>query len=503
MLRPRWRYFCIVYLMLGAVAAMVGAAIPNAQAATPAGYSASGIDVSVFQGSVNWSAVKATGVSFAYIRASEQSHIPDANYATNFANAKAQGLLVGAYHRARPDASSGSAQALYFLDHAQFANDGKTLPPVVDMEWPRAGWTSPTGKPLNDCYNMTPAQLVAWTRAFLSEVTARTGRLGVIYTSTSWWNKCTSSNTTFGQHPLWVARYSTSPLPLPAGWSNLTFWQYSGTGTLPGGSPVDQDVFRGDLATLRQLAAGVGYHVLTSDGDVHGYGVPSYGSDKGKYPMATTAVGIAADLGTRGYWIAKSDGGVSNFNAPWYGSLRGWLPAGQKVRGIAATSTGGYLVLTSNGGVHNYGTPWYGSDANRLPTGITAVAIAANPATGGYWILKSNGGVDPFNAPWFGSLKGQVPAGQKVTGIAANPNRGYLVLTSDGNVHNYGSPWYGSDTAKLPSGVTAAAIAADRATGGYWILKSDGGLDPFNAAWYGSLSGQLPAGQAVSGIAGA
>ena len=81
---------------------------------------------------------------------------------------------------------------------------------------------------------------------------------------------------------------------------------------------------------------GLGYHELTSDGAVHAYGAPWYGSDAGKYPGGVSAVALAADPKTGGYWILKSDGGVDNFNAPWYGSMRGQVPAGQKVTGIAA-----------------------------------------------------------------------------------------------------------------------------------------------------------------------
>ena len=172
------------------------------------------------------------------------------------------------------------------------------------------------------------------------------------------------------------------------------------------------------LVTLDALR-GLGYHALTSNGGVHNYGAPWYGSDAGKYPAGVSAVGLAADPKTGGYWILKSDGGVDNFNAPWYGSMRGQVPAGQKVTEIAGTAGGGYLILTSNGGVHNYGAAWYGSDAGKYPAGVSAVGLAADPKTGGYWILKSDGGVDNFNAPWYGSMRGQVPAGQAVTGIAA------------------------------------------------------------------------------------
>jgi glycosyl hydrolase family 25 len=189
-----------------------------------------------------------------HLRASEQADTPDASFLANYLGAKAQGLFVGAYHRAKPDASSGTAQADYFLDHAQFSNDGTTLPPVVDMEWPRSGWTGPQGEPLNSCYNMTPAQVVAWTRAFLAEVATRTGRPGAVYTSAGWWNLCTNSDTTFGQNRLWVARYNSNPLPLPAGWAGFAFWQYTNTGRLSNGQILDEDVFSGDGAALASLA---------------------------------------------------------------------------------------------------------------------------------------------------------------------------------------------------------------------------------------------------------
>jgi peptidoglycan/xylan/chitin deacetylase (PgdA/CDA1 family) len=163
----------------------------------------------------------------------------------------------------------------------------------------------------------------------------------------------------------------------------------------------------------------LGYNVLTSDGGVHNYGTPWYGSDAGKLAAGVAAAGLAADTDTGGYWIAKSDGGVDAFHAPWRGSLRTQVPAGQTVTGIAGTPGGGYLILTSDGGVHNYGTPWYGSDAGKLAAGVAAAGLAANRATGGYWIAKSDGGVDAFHAPWRGSLRTQVPAGQTVTGMAA------------------------------------------------------------------------------------
>jgi peptidoglycan/xylan/chitin deacetylase (PgdA/CDA1 family) len=162
---------------------------------------------------------------------------------------------------------------------------------------------------------------------------------------------------------------------------------------------------------------GTGYQVLTSDGGVHNFGAPWYGSAAGTLGPGVTAVGLATDPATGGYWIVMSSGRVVAYNAPWYGSLAGQLPSGQTITGITASPSGGYLVLTSDGGVHNFGAPWYGSAAGTLGTGVTATGLTAAPATGGYVILKSDGGVANYHAPWYGSLAGILPSGQAVTAI--------------------------------------------------------------------------------------
>ncbi len=240
--------------LLGALFGAAALPAPPA-AAAPAGYPISGIDVSAFQGSINWTAVAAGGAQFAYIRASEQAGIPDAFFAANLQAAKANGIYAGAYHRARPDVSSGEAQADYLIDHAGYADDGRTLPPMLDIEWPRSDWTG-----LNACYNLTPAQISAWIRAFVDRVAMRTGRLATIYTNPNWWNPCTANNATFGANPLFNSGYLPTPPPPPAGWTRWTLWQYANAGSLPG----DQDVFNGDYAALARLAGGVPFGLLAS-----------------------------------------------------------------------------------------------------------------------------------------------------------------------------------------------------------------------------------------------
>jgi GH25 family lysozyme M1 (1,4-beta-N-acetylmuramidase) len=240
----RGRGWLLVAAMVVAALAPGGVAGSPARAA-PAGYPVTGIDVSAYQGQVDWAAVAAGGAKFAYVRASEQANIPDSYFAANYQAAKANGLYVGAYHRARPDLSSGKAQADFFIDHAGYLADGKTLPPMLDIEWPRANWTG-----LNDSYNMTAAQLSAWIKDFVGEVARRTGQRAMIYTNTNWWNPCTGNNAAFGSYPLFIAGYTPTPPALPAGWTKWTFWQYSDSGTLPG----DQDVFSGDPVSLTRLA---------------------------------------------------------------------------------------------------------------------------------------------------------------------------------------------------------------------------------------------------------
>ena len=244
-------------------------------------------------------------------------------------------------------------------------------------------------------------------------------------------------------------------------------------------------------------STGNGYQVLTSNGGVHNFGAPWYGSANGTLG-SLKAVGLAVDPDTGGYWILKSNGGVGSYHAPWHGSLAGKLGAGVKVTAIAA-SRGGYLILTSDGAVHGFGAPTFGSAKGTLGTS-TAVGLAVDADTGGYWILKSNGGVGSYHAPWYGSLAGHIASGA-APAIAASPQGGYLVLTSNGGVHSFGAPWYGSANGTLGS-LKAVGLAVDAATGGYWILKSNGGVGSYHAPWHGSLAGHIASGAAPA-IAGA
>src|SRR4029077_17345536 len=70
-----------------------------------------GIDVSHYQGFINWTSAKNSGVSFAWAKATESTTFTDSFFTVNEANAHAAGVLIGAYHFARPEDNIGLAGA--------------------------------------------------------------------------------------------------------------------------------------------------------------------------------------------------------------------------------------------------------------------------------------------------------------------------------------------------------------------------------------------------------
>lgn len=227
--------------VLAALVSASGPGIASAAAAVPV----QGLDVSDHQTSINWIKVHSSGAQFAYVKATEGTSFTNARFASEYDGSYQAGLIRGAYHFARPNTSSGAAQARYFVAHGGgWRADGRTLPGALDME------PNPYG---HTCYGLSRSAMVAWIAAFAGTYHALTSRWPVIYTARNWWAACTGGYTGFAaQDPLWVARYAASPGALPAGWSFYTFWQYAPNGTFPG----DQDIFNGSNARLRTLAVG-------------------------------------------------------------------------------------------------------------------------------------------------------------------------------------------------------------------------------------------------------
>jgi GH25 family lysozyme M1 (1,4-beta-N-acetylmuramidase) len=204
-----------------------------------------GVDVSSFQGDIDWRAVRAAGYVFGFAKATEGLDFRDRRFTAGRWTAMAAARLVrGAYHFARPQPGrSGRDEARHFCRVVQSVGgwrDGD-LPPCLDVEWAKG---------------LGPQQVVRWCSDFCDEVKRQTGRDCIVYTGGFWKN--------LGRVPaparggvLWIAHYGVDRPVLPAGWKTWTFWQFSDKGRVPGiHGAVDVNYFNGDQAALRRLTQG-------------------------------------------------------------------------------------------------------------------------------------------------------------------------------------------------------------------------------------------------------
>ncbi len=213
-----------------------------------------GVDVSSYQGSINWSSVYGDGVRFASAKATESTGYTDAYFAGNMNNGKAAGLQMCAYHFAHPESTCPSAQVNHFWSVAgsKITADGKSVYPMVDCEV-FSGVTCSEGT-YTTWYNDYSTDLKAKTANFLHPV---------IYVSA-----CAASHlSTAITLSAWIADYNGENLYTGNPWTTCcgddrwgstscnantwTYWQVSSTGAISGISGnVDLDAYNGTLADL-------------------------------------------------------------------------------------------------------------------------------------------------------------------------------------------------------------------------------------------------------------
>lgn len=207
-----------------------------------------GIDVSHWQGTIDWTKVAAAGKRFVFMKATEDVDYLDPTFQTNRAGARANGLLVGAYHFAQPDASAGDArrEARYFVSVAD-PQPGDLLP-VLDLETSRG---------------LDQEGVTRWARAWVAEVRKLTGVIPLVYTSPYGWLTRTGDTPLLARDgaPLWVAHWDVSSPTVPAeNWDghDWVVWQHSSTGQVRGISGnVDLDRLAGERLgriTIRRLS---------------------------------------------------------------------------------------------------------------------------------------------------------------------------------------------------------------------------------------------------------
>jgi lysozyme len=195
--------------------------------APDAGSPVKGIDVSQYQGSINFTEVAISGVHFVFAKA-DQGAFVDPKYATYKKDAASAGLKFGAYQFFEPN-QDPVTQANKFL--ADAALGPGNLIPVLDVE-------SNGG--------LSPSALKKSASSWLQTVQASLGVKPLIYTDKSIWESDVEAGLAAEGYPLWVASWTAPPPHLPSEWSNWEFWQYSDIGKVPGISgPVDLDEFNG------------------------------------------------------------------------------------------------------------------------------------------------------------------------------------------------------------------------------------------------------------------
>jgi lysozyme len=214
-----------------------------------------GIDVSNFQGSINWGSVHANGANYAYAKATEGTTFTDAFFSGNMSNGKANGMQMGAYHFAHPENNCVSPESNHFWAVAggKILNDGKSIFPTLDLEVFSG----------HSCQN----SYTDWCNQWATNVKGKTANFlhPILYISAC--NACTvNSALTLSA---WIADYNGGNLytgnpwtvccSCSAAWGSSscnnntwTFWQVSSSGSIGGVSGnCDFDAYNGTLSELK------------------------------------------------------------------------------------------------------------------------------------------------------------------------------------------------------------------------------------------------------------
>ncbi len=318
-------------LLAGSAARSPVSAPARLPALTPAASAVQGIDVADDDhpsgAAIDWAKVATAGYRFAFIKVSEGSYYVNRYYARDSAGAQAAGLFVAPYAFAIPNFSTGTLQADYAINASGYAPDGNILAPILDIEYdPYAGLD---GTPAGSwCYGLSPARMVAWIGAFITEASRRTGQIPIIYTTAQWWDRCTRDSPKFRADPLWISGNNakdTAPA-MPAAWPTWAFWQYTYQARVPGirvatdasylssttlqlAAPATQsDQAGSDVSLTVRLLDGGGAVTYTASGLPPGVSIdPATGAIGGTLPAGPAAFPISIVAAARGKQTAGQD----------------------------------------------------------------------------------------------------------------------------------------------------------------------------------------------------
>lgn len=201
---------------------------------SPKTYPIHGVDVSRWQGNINWPKLRAQGANFAFIKATDGGDHLDPMFRTNWKGAGEAGLKRGAYHFFYW-CRSGAEQAEWFIRNVPRAENA--LPPVIDVEYNHQ----------SNCKRKLSKELVVKKmKAFMDRLEAHYGQRPVIYTAPDFYEDNLRGE--FLDYPFWLRAVAEHPSKVYPG-RKWVFWQYSGTGLSHGvKGEIDLNVFHGDTA---------------------------------------------------------------------------------------------------------------------------------------------------------------------------------------------------------------------------------------------------------------
>ncbi len=191
-----------------------------------------GIDVSRYEGEIDWKQVAAAGYRFAVIRATVGDYYTDPRFYTYWTDAKAAGLLVSAYHVV---VSTKYAENQISRLFSVMGDRKADFPLILDVERDDQVSNAANTACIQDC---------------IREMAKYDARRPIIYTAYYYWKDHVLTSSDWANYDLWVATYSEKPY-IPPGWSTWKFWQYSENGKVPGiSSGTDLNWFNGSYEDL-------------------------------------------------------------------------------------------------------------------------------------------------------------------------------------------------------------------------------------------------------------
>lgn len=204
----------------------------------PEGYEIHGIDISHYQGHIDWrelqdATIQGYPVRFVIMKATEGSSRVDKNFSANFYNAREHGFIRGVYHFWSNN-SSPREQAQFFLNNVKLLEGD--LPPVLDVEH----------KPKTVSVEDFQQDVLTWLHIVEDHYHVKP----IIYTYYKFKTKYLDASV-FDDYPYWIAHYYVDNVEYGGPWK---FWQHTDAGRLPGISGnVDLDIYNGSYYDLQQL----------------------------------------------------------------------------------------------------------------------------------------------------------------------------------------------------------------------------------------------------------